>query len=183
MNAPTPAVAGDARRPIQAHNGDGAGGKACWRNSLPSRKMCDLQWRREAVVSISSRAPATAFPRTSSASTDDWILRTALVAAAALLASCGGQKSDGAVQPGVYALSQSAGPPGTLVVKKDGSYVDMEDNVPKPVDRGSWRYEDGRFCLESAASAGKLCFVETVGKDGEIILADEGRTITLKPRK
>lgn len=105
------------------------------------------------------------------------------LAAISLLASCDGQQESGAVEPGIYAVAQSEGPPGTLVVRKDGTYADMEDNVPKPVDEGTWRYDDGQFCLESAASAGTLCFTETRGKNGEIVLAADGRTVTLTLRK
>jgi hypothetical protein len=111
-----------------------------------------------------------------------WKAWLVFIAATAHLASCGSQEDAGAIVPGIYDLSQSAGPDGTLVVHKDGTYSDMEDNVPKPVDKGTWYYKDGRFCLESAARADALCFAETANPDGAIVLSADGQIVTLTPR-
>ncbi len=91
------------------------------------------------------------------------------------LAGCGEQygvdTGEGPMQPGIYEATQPDGTVTRMVFKKDGDYADMADNVPKPIDQGKWRRQDGKLCLKSDVSKTESCFPEKAeGDDGSFTM-------------
>ena len=90
--------------------------------------------------------------------------------AASALIACGpavGDKSgDGPAQSGIYAYTMPDGTEGAMVIHGDGNYAQMLDDVPEPIEQGTWRRENDRFCLDDGQGP-DACFIErAVGTDG-----------------
>lgn len=94
-----------------------------------------------------------------------------------LLAGCGGQP-EGPMVPGIYEATQPDGTVTRMVFSNDGTYADMADNIPQPVDSGRWWRRDGQLCFESVNATGSFCFSEAAGeREGSFTLTgDEGQT-------
>ena len=93
----------------------------------------------------------------------------------------GSRLGEGPMKMGIYKATQPDGTVTTFVLKK-GTYADMEDNKPKPVDEGTWWREDGKLCLASKVTTARACFAEkALGNDGTIELSFNGATSTMRP--
>lgn len=79
------------------------------------------------------------------------------------------------MKPGIYAYEGPDGSKHRMVFGKDGTYADMEDNQPKPVEEGEWFRRDGQLCLQSGQTKTELCLEEkAVGDDGSFSLSGNG---------
>ncbi|WP_062561856.1 hypothetical protein [Paracoccus aminovorans] len=100
--------------------------------------------------------------------------------ALALLGGCRDEQAEGPMKPGIYATT-SNGIAHRAVFNKDGTYVDMQDNVPKPVAQGKWSRRDGKLCLHEDGAAEPLCAEEkAVGTDGSFSITANGVTQDFK---
>lgn len=93
---------------------------------------------------------------------------------AALLAGCGNEQGEGPMKPGIYVYEASDGSSHRMVFSEDGTYSDMEDNTPKPVEQGQWLRRDGQLCMKSANTGAELCLEEEAGEDGSFSLSRNG---------
>lgn len=98
----------------------------------------------------------------------------------ALLAGCGNEQGDGPMKPGIYAYEAPDGSAHRMIFSEDGTYSDMADNVPKPVEQGKWLRRDGQLCLESGNTGTSLCLEEKAGEDGGFSLTGNGVTTHFK---
>ena len=93
----------------------------------------------------------------------------------------GSRLGEGPMKMGIYKATQPDGTVTTFVLKR-GTYADMEENKPKPVDEGTWWREDGKLCLASNVNAARACFEEkALGTDGTVELSFNGVTSTMRP--
>lgn len=95
---------------------------------------------------------------------------------AALLAGCGNEQGEGPMKPGIYAYEGSDGVKHRMVFNEDGTYSDMQDNVPKPVEQGEWRRRDGQLCLTSSKTGTELCLKEKAEANEGFSLSGNGIT-------
>jgi len=100
-----------------------------------------------------------------------------IMISALVLAGCS-SAGEGPMEPGIYAATQPDGTVTRMVVNNDGTYADMADNIPQPVDTGSWWRADGKLCLRSDVGPQEFCFTEMAGDEpGTFSLSnDEGMT-------
>lgn len=103
-------------------------------------------------------------------------LMGSLLLSTALLAGCGNEQGDGPMKPGIYAYEAPDGSAHRMIFSEDGTYSDVADNVPKPVEQGKWLRRDGQFCLESGNTGTSLCLEEKAGEDGGFSLTGNGVT-------
>ena len=109
---------------------------------------------------------------------EEVILRKILIGSLLLcttLAGCGNEQSEGPVKPGIYAYEAPDGSRHRMVFQ-DSTYADMADNVPKPVEEGTWQRRDGQLCMTSGATGSELCFDEKAEADGGFSLTANGMT-------
>ncbi|RIV77946.1 hypothetical protein [Pelagerythrobacter aerophilus] len=90
------------------------------------------------------------------------------------LAGCG-NSPEGPMKPGIYAYEAPDGSTHRMVFQ-ESTYADMADNVPKPVEEGTWKRRDAQLCMTSAASGAELCFDEKAEADGGFSLSANGVT-------
>ena len=84
------------------------------------------------------------------------------------------------MKPGIYS-TLSNGVEHRAIFNKDGTYVDMQDNVPKAVSQGTWSRKDGKLCLHETGAAAPLCAEEkAVGSDGSFSITANGVTQEFK---
>lgn len=101
--------------------------------------------------------------------------------ALALLAGCRDELGEGPMKPGIYAIVTADGSHNRAVFNKDGTFVDMEDNKPKPVNEGKWWRADGQLCMSSTGTAEPLCGEEKpLGDDGSFAWHPNGVTLEFK---
>lgn len=92
-----------------------------------------------------------------------------------LLSGC--RDEDGPMKPGIYGMSLSDGTNVRMIFTEDGGYSAMQDNIPKPVDEGTWERRDGQLCLNSAPRQEEACLDETAAGDaGNFTLTEDGET-------
>lgn len=104
----------------------------------------------------------------------------AALLALALLAGCRDELGEGPMKPGIYSTIYE-GIEHRAVFNKDGSFVDMQDNVPKPVAQGKWSRKDGKLCLAQDETAEPLCAEEkAIGSNGDFSLTANGVTQEFK---
>ena len=106
-------------------------------------------------------------------------LMGSLLLSTALLAGCGNEQGEGPMKPGIYAYAAPDGTAHRMIFNEDGTYSDMEDNVPKPVEQGKWFRRDGQFCLKSDNTGADLCLVENA-EDAGFSLTGNGVTTHFK---
>lgn len=100
---------------------------------------------------------------------------------AALLAGCGNDRGEGPMEPGIYAYEGPDGSKHRMVFGKDGTYSDMQDNVPKPVEQGEWFRRDAQLCMKSEQTGAELCLDEkAMGDEGDFSLAGNGIVTNFK---
>ncbi len=98
-----------------------------------------------------------------------------------LLAGCRDELGEGPMTPGIYSIVTADGSHNRAVFNKDGSFVDMEDNKPKPVDQGKWWREDGKLCMASTGTADPVCGAEKpLGDDGSFAWQANGVTLEFR---
>lgn len=110
-------------------------------------------------------------------------LLTALapILALALLAGCRDEQGEGPMKPGIYSVITADGSHNRAVFKKDGTFVDMEDNNPKPVSEGKWWREDGKLCMQTTGAEQLMCAEEKAADDdGSFTLLANGITLEFK---
>jgi len=103
-----------------------------------------------------------------------------LLLSTALLAGCGNEQGEGPMKPGIYAYEGPDGTAHRMIFSEEGTYSDMEDNVPKPVEQGEWFRRDGQLCMKSSNSGAELCLEEKAGEDGGFSLSGNGNTTHFK---
>lgn len=104
------------------------------------------------------------------------LLTGSLLLSAVLLAGCGNEQGEGPMKPGIYAYEAADGVNHRMIFSEDGTYSDMEDNVPKPVEQGEWLRRDGQFCMKSDNSGAEVCLDEKAEADGGFSLSKGGAT-------
>lgn len=96
------------------------------------------------------------------------------------LSNCSDRQGEGPIEGGIYTATQADGSQSRLVVSAQGTYSEMEDNVPQPVDQGEWTRSDGKFCMISSVEKLEICFDEIENEaDGTITLSTPDTAITL----
>lgn len=99
------------------------------------------------------------------------ILLTVPLLALTLLAAC--RDEQGPMQPGIYDAIGDDGSKVRMVFKTDGTFAEMADNKPDPVDQGTWQRRDGKLCFQSEQIAELFCFEEKpLGEDGFTLTAN-----------
>lgn len=99
-----------------------------------------------------------------------------ILLSAVFLAGCGDNQSDGPMKPGIYAYEGPDGVKHRMVFSDNGTYSDMQDNVPKPVEQGEWLRRDGQLCLTSGKTGKELCLREKAEANGGFSLSGNGIT-------
>lgn len=108
-----------------------------------------------------------------------WI--TAPLLAVVALAGCRDELGEGPMKPGIYSIVTADGSHNRAVFNKDGTFVDMEDNKPKPVNEGKWSRKDGKLCMLSNGTTEPLCGEEKpLGDDGSFAWQVNGATLEFK---
>lgn len=107
-------------------------------------------------------------------------LMGSLLLSTALLAGCGNEQGEGPMKPGIYAYEGPDGTAHRMIFSEDGTYSDMEDNVPKPVEQGEWFRRDGQLCMKSGNTGAELCLEEKAGENGGFSLSGSGNTTHFK---
>lgn len=95
---------------------------------------------------------------------------------AALLAGCGNEHGEEPVKPGIYAYEGPDGVRHRMIFSEDGTYSDMADNLPKPVEQGEWFLRDGELCLTASDTGTALCLKESAEANGGFSLSGNGIT-------
>ncbi|MFC3570406.1 hypothetical protein [Paracoccus simplex] len=97
------------------------------------------------------------------------------------LAGCRDERGEGPMTPGIYSVVTVDGSQNRTIFKEDGTFVDMEDNNPKPVAEGKWWRKDGKLCVQPTDAAEPLCAEEKpLGDDGGFLLTANGVTLEFK---
>ena len=104
------------------------------------------------------------------------LLTGPLLLSAVLLAGCGNEQAEGPMKPGIYAYEAADGVSHRMIFSEDGTYSDMQDNVPKPVEQGQWLRRDGQLCMKSGNTGAELCLDEKAEADGGFSLSKDGTT-------
>lgn len=104
------------------------------------------------------------------------LLTGPLLLSAVLLAGCGNEQGEGPMKPGIYAYEAADGSSHRMIFSEDGTYSDMQDNVPKPVEQGQWLRRDGQLCMKSGNSGAELCLDEKAEANGGFSLSKGGTT-------
>jgi len=102
-----------------------------------------------------------------------------LLLSTTLLAGCGNEQGEGPMKPGIYAYEAPDGSKHRMVFQ-ESTYADMADNVPKPVEEGTWRRRDGQLCMTSDATGAELCLNEKAEPDEGFSLSGNGITTLFK---
>lgn len=105
------------------------------------------------------------------------LLTGPLLLFAVLLAGCGKEQAEGPMKPGIYAYEAADGVSHRMIFSEDGTYSDMQDNVPKPVEQGQWLRRDGQLCMKSGNTGAELCLDEKADAGGGFSLSKDGSTI------
>ena len=108
-----------------------------------------------------------------------------LVPAIALAACSGGESGSSAApaaKPDTYAVTLQNGTKGRMELRGDNSFILSDGDTGQAVREGTWRHQNGQFCLTDTQRPNEVCMDEAAGENGAFELSARGQVVmSFKP--